>query len=338
MRSCLILAAALGLALPAQAQRPDIQNEPSLSVLAPADLAFTFTNATPYESVPLPYLAPADTAVAGGFYDFVGPSLFLWAEVDAVTGDTLGVWDLGIPYTAEGATANLVKAEPALACDPDAQDITAAPLVTNPEALAGRIAFIERGDCYFGTKAIAAWHAGATGVVIWMPESYGVTTSVGMALDDRFIERTDTLTIDIPVILIGNGTGQPLSDALDAGEEVTVSISCADAECVTSPAFRPLLPEPVAAEGGPDASAFGLAVYPNPAAGQATVRLTATEGDAVQVEVFDLLGRSVATLSDGRTQGAAAFELDTSALPVGLYLVRALGETDRATVRLSVVR
>ena len=119
MRSCLLLAAAVGLALPAQAQRPEVQNEPSLSVLAPADpaLAFSFTNATPYESIPLPYLAPADTAVAGDLYDFVGPSLFFWAEVDAMTGDTLGVWDLGTPYSAGGVMAALVKAEPALACD-----------------------------------------------------------------------------------------------------------------------------------------------------------------------------------------------------------------------------
>ena len=342
MRICLSLAVALGLALPAQAQRPDVQNEPALEVLFPEDLAFTFTNATAFDDIPAPYAAPTDS-LYGMTFPLVGPSFFYWAELDPSTGDTLGVWDLGMPYTAEGATAKLVKPEPATACEYDEGVEDARnnpPLITNPEEIAGKIAFIERSiGCYFGTKAIAAWQAGAVGVVIWMPESYGNQTSAGMALDDMYVQRTDTLTVDIPVVLIGNGVGQPLSDAIDAGDDVVVNIGCADPTCTLSPAFNPLLPESVAAEeDAPAAAAFGLAVRPNPATTQASVRLDAPAGEAVRVEVFDLLGRRVVTLHDGPVQDAATFGLDAGALPSGLYLVRASGESGQSTVRLSVAR
>ncbi|MEM6645876.1 MAG: PQQ-dependent sugar dehydrogenase, partial [Bacteroidota bacterium] len=68
--------------------------------------------------------------------------------------------------------------------------------------------------------------------------------------------------------------------------------------------------------------------YPNPFVGRTTVQVEAESGAALQVEVFDLLGRSVATLwrgvSDGTPQvlrwdGATA---EGQAARSGLYLIR----------------
>jgi ELWxxDGT repeat protein len=75
-----------------------------------------------------------------------------------------------------------------------------------------------------------------------------------------------------------------------------------------------------------------LSVYPNPAKGQVTVDAP----EDAKLEVFDLLGRHVATWNGAPGGGDAV--LDVSAWPVGVYAVRI--SMDRATsVRmLSVVR
>ncbi|MEO1633309.1 MAG: T9SS type A sorting domain-containing protein, partial [Bacteroidota bacterium] len=93
---------------------------------------------------------------------------------------------------------------------------------------------------------------------------------------------------------------------------------------------------------GPTPVTFGLGVAPNPVgAGQATsVRLDLDTASDVRIEVFDVLGRRVATLHDGPlSSGPQALALSTAAYPSGLYLVRATIEGEAAaTRRLSVVQ
>ena len=93
----------------------------------------------------------------------------------------------------------------------------------------------------------------------------------------------------------------------------------------------------VPSEPGPSGAAFGIdAVYPNPAAGAATVRFSAS--GAARLDVFDALGRRVATLHDGPTRPGLTATLDASALPAGLYLVRLRGEGGAVARRLVVAR
>jgi hypothetical protein len=87
--------------------------------------------------------------------------------------------------------------------------------------------------------------------------------------------------------------------------------------------------------------AYQLRAYPNPAV-RATVELAVRETQSVQVAVYDLLGRQVSRLHDGPVPAQEAtflrIDADRLGLPNGMYFVRAVGETFRATERLLIVR
>ncbi len=84
---------------------------------------------------------------------------------------------------------------------------------------------------------------------------------------------------------------------------------------------------------------FALSAGPNPFRRSANVSLQVAVAQDVTVEVFDLLGRSVARLFEGAMDAdqSRTFSVDGSALASGLYVVRATGErftTTRQIVRL----
>jgi len=86
------------------------------------------------------------------------------------------------------------------------------------------------------------------------------------------------------------------------------------------------------------ADTFTLAgVVPNPTTGAASVRFTLPESQAVTVTVYDMLGRTVATLFDG-TATAGANEVRVPTLTAGVYVVRVDSPTESATTRFTVVR
>jgi len=85
-------------------------------------------------------------------------------------------------------------------------------------------------------------------------------------------------------------------------------------------------------------------MYPNPSSGAVMVPLMLPEAAEVSVSVFDVLGRRVAVLAEGRLEaGRREFTLNGRVLPAGVYLVRATMQTDRGAVRalsrrVSVIR
>jgi hypothetical protein len=92
-------------------------------------------------------------------------------------------------------------------------------------------------------------------------------------------------------------------------------------------------------EEGTGVAAFRLdAPFPNPTAGQATLRLHLAAPQPVRVAAYDALGREVAVLRDGvLPAGAHPLVLDARALPRGVYVVRAEGARGQA-IRRVVVR
>ena len=87
--------------------------------------------------------------------------------------------------------------------------------------------------------------------------------------------------------------------------------------------------------------ALGLRpVYPNPTSGPLTIPLEVPDQAAVTIEVFDVLGRRVATVARDQTLPAGYPEVrwSSAGLAAGLYVVRARTETQNATVSLTVVR
>ena len=89
------------------------------------------------------------------------------------------------------------------------------------------------------------------------------------------------------------------------------------------------------ARGAATVAEFALyPAYPNPSSGRTTVPLVLPEAAEVSVMVFDVLGRRVASLADGRAEaGRREFVLDGGALPAGLYVIRAMVRTDGGTER-----
>ncbi len=95
---------------------------------------------------------------------------------------------------------------------------------------------------------------------------------------------------------------------------------------------------PVAAEPETEAADIRLEAAPNPARDATILRLTLPTSTAVTVIVFDALGRRVATLHEGAlAAGTHALHLDGSALPSGVYLVRAEANGGVLTRRVTLL-
>lgn len=99
--------------------------------------------------------------------------------------------------------------------------------------------------------------------------------------------------------------------------------------------------QPIADEATPEALADVLsAPSPNPASGTSTFTIAVEQGQHVSVEVFDALGRQVQTVYNGALAAGMSetLTLDASALPAGVYIIRATGEDFTRTRRVTVVR
>ncbi len=80
--------------------------------------------------------------------------------------------------------------------------------------------------------------------------------------------------------------------------------------------------------------------YPNPVRHEAELALSMREAQHVRADVFDMLGRRVATLHDGVLDANRVhpIRIDTDRLSSGLYLVRVTGERFTDTRRIVVAR
>jgi hypothetical protein len=85
--------------------------------------------------------------------------------------------------------------------------------------------------------------------------------------------------------------------------------------------------------------------YPNPFRGQTTVEYTLPEQTEVKVEVYDILGRRIRTLLDGKTQRAGVHTLQWNAQndlgrPVasGVYLTRLQAGDQTRTIKMVVIK
>ncbi len=88
-------------------------------------------------------------------------------------------------------------------------------------------------------------------------------------------------------------------------------------------------------------SALALsAPQPNPSRGSAYVMLSGEAGQSVRVSIVDALGREVSVVYEGQIDASVRRDLvlETSGLPSGLYLVRAMSERGVATRPFTVAR
>lgn len=102
----------------------------------------------------------------------------------------------------------------------------------------------------------------------------------------------------------------------------------------THPAFQSMDTNPLVAyvrivntqEEVPQKAEIESVVYPNPFQTVATLKISGTPRERVQVKLFDLLGRERMTLFEGYLTGTRELEIDGSTLPNGIYFYKISGE------------
>jgi len=120
--------------------------------------------------------------------------------------------DFGADISSNLWTADAVLAEPLLACTD----------ITNPSALAGKIAVIERGICFFDEKALKAQQAGAIAVIII---NHGDLTNRGGPPYTLFVAFPNIAAqVTIPCVMLGYDDNLALKVAFAAGQTVNISI------------------------------------------------------------------------------------------------------------------
>jgi hypothetical protein len=98
--------------------------------------------------------------------------------------------------------------------------------------------------------------------------------------------------------------------------------------------------EEVTLQVQPDGAVAVERVSPHPIRSSSTVRLTAKESGPVTVTLYDVLGREVRTLHEGRVAAnqAEQFTVDGTSLASGTYFLRVRGEGFTRTKRITVAR
>ena len=81
-----------------------------------------------------------------------------------------------------------------------------------------------------------------------------------------------------------------------------------------------------------------LGTYPNLAQQRATLRYAVPEWQDVKIYLYDILGRRVRTVVDGKREGRHERQLDTSRLASGVYFLRLRADGATKTQKLTVVR
>jgi len=118
------------------------------------------------------------------------------------------------PVPLSGLSGNL-----AIAYDGSANPTWCCEAIINTNEVAGNIALIERGDCFFMEKVETAQNAGAIAVVIYNNEPGNGTLPMGGAADYTGADLT------IPVIMIGNNDAQDIISTLETGVPVSISMT-----------------------------------------------------------------------------------------------------------------
>ncbi|MBL0176098.1 MAG: T9SS type A sorting domain-containing protein [Ignavibacteria bacterium] len=97
---------------------------------------------------------------------------------------------------------------------------------------------------------------------------------------------------------------------------------------------------PVASSEAETPARFALEQnHPNPCGGRTRIAYTLAKAGRARLSVLDLLGRRVATLSEGlQAAGSHSAELDAAGLPEGVYLYRLEAEGETVTRRMIVRR
>jgi hypothetical protein len=194
--------------------------------------------------------SPAVTAAVPGTLS--GAPRLTVTEPASLAGDfEVGTADFGAALTTAGVSGDLVAAADAGNADGPATTDACSPL-DNAADVAGKVALVDRGTCFFTGKARNVQAAGAIGLVV--ANNVSDPSALGMAGDDS--------TITIPIVSVTQADGATLRANLAAGIAVRMRLdpdhlSGADAE------HRMLLYAPDPVEPGSSTSHWDSSAYPH---------------------------------------------------------------------------
>ena len=85
---------------------------------------------------------------------------------------------------------------------------------------------------------------------------------------------------------------------------------------------------------------FGIStIWPNPFNNVTNIDYSVTEPDRVSIELFNLVGQSVATVfEDVKTAGRQRFVWDASGYPSGVYMLKLSGSSNSQTHKVLLIR
>jgi len=156
-----------------------------------------------------------------------------------------GAASFGAAVTTAGVTGNVVLVD-----DGTAPATDGCTVLVNAAQVAGKVAFIDRGNCNFNVKAQFAQAAGAIAVLI-ANNAAGSLSPGG----------TDP-TITIPVVGITQADGNTVRNQLAAGVNVTIKLD-PNQNAGADPQGRVFLYAPNSLAGGSSMSHFDSAAFPN---------------------------------------------------------------------------
>ncbi|HRK74640.1 MAG TPA: T9SS type A sorting domain-containing protein, partial [Rhodothermales bacterium] len=144
---------------------------------------------------------------------------------------------------------------------------------------------------------------------------------------------------------VTNGTGWFVDDVLVADQtsldsEVCMTSGEGDQHC-TKERFMVLFSTPVESEKPVLPITHEIeGIWPNPFAGEATLRLRVAKPQGVRIAIHDLLGRKVGEVFDGVLAAGEwrTFTLDGIHLPNGVYFCRIAGETFSEVQKIILLR
>ena len=79
-----------------------------------------------------------------------------------------------------------------------------------------------------------------------------------------------------------------------------------------------------------------IAVYPNPANDQLNVRLLFAESNAVNIELFDLTGKVVASPNRNQAISPNQYTIDVADLSKGVYILKVTNGTKVSTSKVTI--
>ena len=156
-------------------------------------------------------------------------------------GYAVGTAEFGPAVTPGGTTANVSAAAPADACS----------ALTNPSAVSGRIALVDRGGCNFTVKVKNAQNAGAVGVIVANNATPGVIQMGG-----------GDASINIPSLMVSLTDGATLKSQLTGGLNATLLLDNSALSGVDSQG-RALMYAPNPVSAGSSVSHWDVSLYAN---------------------------------------------------------------------------